>query len=954
MKKTVRLITRLTLVIVLSIGCLSGQAGADVPQKVPFLKQWKPLLDAELSQFETWIGVPHSSVKGLPEGTYQSDDVHSGTPLGMHPKGKQIFSTITEDGDIVLKITGEIFGGINTKLAYENYHFQTRFKWGDKKWAPRNEIKRDTGILYHCRGEQGAFWSTWKAGLEFQVQETDMGDFIPLGGTAADVRGSRDGGRGKFDPTSDQWMKKVGYTNAASEPDAPHGQWNVLDLYVFGNTGVHVVNGDVVMVSQNARRNGQPLVSGQIQIQSEGAECYYKSMRIRSIKNIPAAIAKAGGLPVSDDTAKAVSTTEASSPTNQAGQAKQSGQINQSSPTTASSDQALQMPRKKDGDGSVTIQGELMQWHKVSLKLNGPFAHEMDNSPNPFTDLCMSVVFTHSDNERFEVPGYFAADGNAGESSADSGTIWIANFAPNKTGKWDYEVSFLAGKNIAIEQHDAATPVEPFDGLSGSFVVNASDKQGRDFRSEGRLSYVGKRYLQFEGSKRYFLKVGADAPETLLAFEDFDNTHAGKPKRAPLKSWTPHLGDWQSGDPVWQSSKGKGLIGAINYLSGKGCNAFSFLTYNAGGDGDNVWPFIQRDDKLHYDCSKLDQWSIVFDHGTSKGMYLHFKMQETENDDHRDKKKDFVPESLDGGQLGPQRRLYCRELIARFGHNLALNWNLGEENTQTTEQVIAMANYISQIDPYDHPIVIHTYPNEQDKVYQPLLGDRSALTGISLQNSSLDATHRQTVKWVRESTEAGKPWVVAFDESGSAAHAQSPDLGYRGFDGRDNQGKKTHTQHDVRKKTLWGTLMGGGGGNEYYFGYRYVENDILAEDWRSRDQSWDYCRIAINFFADNDIPFWSMVNADGLVGNPKHDNSVYCLAKPNSIYLVYLPNGGEQEIDLGGGSGEFSVAWFNPRQGGELITGSLESVQAGSVVSLGTPPTDTTEDWLVVLRRAAN
>ena len=204
-----------------------------------------------------------------------------------------------------------------------------------------------------------------------------------------------------------------------------------------------------------------------------------------------------------------------------------------------------------------------------------------------------------------------------------------------------------------------------------------------------------KRYLQFAGSERYFLKVGADAPETLLAYADFDNTIAGRPSFAPLKTWSAHVQDWQPGDPTWKDGRGKGLIGAINYLSGKGCNAFSFLTYNAGGDGDNVWPFIHRDDKLHYDCSKLDQWATVFDHGTTKGMYLHFKMQETENDDHNTKKKDFEPTSLDGGNLGPQRKLYCRELIARFGHNLALNWNIGEENTQTTDQVNAMINYIA-------------------------------------------------------------------------------------------------------------------------------------------------------------------------------------------------------------------------------------------------------------------
>ena len=201
-------------------------------------------------------------------------------------------------------------------------------------------------------------------------------------------------------------------------------------------------------------------------------------------------------------------------------------------------------------------------------------------------------------------------------------------------------------------------------------------------RGHGRLKYVGKHYLRHIGSKRYFLKAGADAPETLLGYADFDNTVAGKPKKVPLKTYAAHVGDWTATDPTWKSGKGKGLIGAINYLSGKGCNAFSFLTYNAGGDGDNVWPFIQRDDKLHYDCSKLDQWAIVLDHATAKGMYLHFKMQETENDDHRQghkAKDDWIPTCLDGGNLGIQRKLYIKELVARFGHNLALNWNLGEE-----------------------------------------------------------------------------------------------------------------------------------------------------------------------------------------------------------------------------------------------------------------------------------
>lgn len=633
---------------------------------------------------------------------------------------------------------------------------------------------------------------------------------------------------------------------------------------------------------------------------------------------------------------------------------QQSGHDRSTSPTKNVSDKPLIEPRQADGDGGIAISGELKVWHKVTLDLSGPYAHEQDNEPNPFTDYALNVLFRSPDGREFLVPGYFAADGNAANSGADSGTVWRTHFAPDSTGVWSYEVSFRKGKLAALDAAAASEAYEPFDGTRGSIEVNASDKGGRDLRAHGRLQYVGKHYLRFAGSKEYFMKAGADAPETLLAFTDFDNTVAGNPRKAPLKSWEPHVRDWQDGDPTWSNGKGKGLIGAINYLSSKGCNVFSFLTYNAGGDGDNVWPFIDRNDKLHYDCSKLDQWGMVFDHGTRKGMYLHFKMQETENDDHSLGAKGdqgYKPESLDGGNLGVQRKLYCRELIARFGHNLALNWNLGEENTQSTEQQQAMINYIADTDPYDHNIVVHTFPEQQDKVYRPLLGNHSRLTGLSLQNSSIRKTHSDTVRWVKASAEAGKPWVVAFDESGSASYAQVPDVGYKGFDGRDD-GKFVHTEQEVRKYTLWGTLMGGGAGNEYYFGYKFVENDIVCEDWRSRDRSWDYCRIALDFFRDQNVPFWEMVNADELVGNPKHDDSKYCFAKPGEQYLVYLPDGGSSMLDLGGATGEFTVEWFNPRTGGELHPGTRETVTGGSELTIGSPPSsEAGDDWLAVVRR---
>ncbi|QDU91022.1 hypothetical protein Pla175_44390 [Pirellulimonas nuda] len=592
---------------------------------------------------------------------------------------------------------------------------------------------------------------------------------------------------------------------------------------------------------------------------------------------------------------------------------------------------------------TVLVSGELTQWGPVTLTIDGPTASETDDDPNPFTDYALDVTFTHeSGSPSYRVPGYFAADGNAAESSAVSGNKWRAHLSPDKTGLWNYKVSFLRGKHVAIGGEGA--PIEGLDGLAGSFNIAPTDKQGRDLRAQGRLQYVGKHFQQFAGSKQYFLKFGADAPETLLAYVDFDNTQTRKPKRGPLKTWGPHVRDWRSGDPTWKDGKGKGLIGAINYLSGRGMNVFSFLTYNAGGDGDNVWPFVDRDDKLHYDCSKLDQWGIVFAHGQQQGMYLHFKLSEHENSGARD--SDNV--SMDAGELGPERKLYLRELIARYAQLLALNWNLGEENTQSVQQQRDMAAYIAQTDPYHHLIVTHTtgaWPGHL-RTYGGLIGSQSELTGASIQTRDLMDTHRFVLHWVKQSEQAGKPWVVANDEQDLGSFGTPPDPGYGGYE--QSQGPSID---DLRKYALWGTLMAGGAGVEYYFGYVHPQNDIVCEDWRSREKTWGYARAAHDFFSDQHIPFWEMHNANALVGNPEDQNTRYCLAKPDQLYLVYLPDGGSADLDLTGVNGAFTIKWFDPRGGGQLRVGSRQSAAGGSSVALGSPPSLVDQDWLVVVRR---
>ncbi len=619
--------------------------------------------------------------------------------------------------------------------------------------------------------------------------------------------------------------------------------------------------------------------------------------------------------------------------------------------------------RPAEAQPGVLISGELRQWHKVTLTLDGPQADEAATDPNPFMDYRMTVTFVHeSGSPSYVVPGYFAGDGNAANSSATAGNKWRAHFSPDRTGRWNWRLSFVSGKGIAIGS-GAGQAVTPHDGRRGTLQVQGSDKRAPDFRALGRLRYAGQHYLQFAGTGEYFIKAGTDAPETLLAYQDFDGTST---RKTPLHAYAPHVQDWRTGDPTWKGGKGKGLIGALNYLSSRHMNSISFLPYNAGGDGDNVWPFVTRDDKFHYDVSKLDQWQIVFDHAQQKGLHLHVKLQEQEMDDdtrgHPGDGKEGagrgaaqasgpVPESLDGGALGPQRKLYLRELVARFGYELALLWNLGEENTQTTAQQRDMAQYLRDIDPYrDRNIVVHTFPDTQETIYPPLLGRQSALTGASVQ-TAYDHVHERVRRWVTASAAAGVPWVVANDEQGPANLGVPPDPGYRAYADKDARGNAVYSIDAIRKFTLWGTLMAGGAGVEYYTGYQLPENDLVLEDFRSRDKSWGYAAIALAFFRDARIPVTQMKNADELVGNPTYDNSRYCFAKAGELYLVYLPSGGTADLDLKGAAGRFGVRWFNPRTGGALRQGSVASVQGGASIALGAPPDSPTDDWLAVVRR---
>jgi hypothetical protein len=208
----------------------------------------------------------------------------------------KVFSVVQVDGQSAIRISGENFGGVSTTKEFENYHLQLQFKWGELKHVPRDQQKRDSGLLYHAVGPHGADFNFWMRSQEMQIQEGDCGDYWGVAGGAFQVPVIKEGENYIYSPKGE--MLNFNETSefgrrVIKSPDNenPYGEWNTVDLYCFGDTAVHVINGKVNMIlyhsSQLEGDELKPLTKGKIQIQSEGAEIFYRNIKMKPIASLP-------------------------------------------------------------------------------------------------------------------------------------------------------------------------------------------------------------------------------------------------------------------------------------------------------------------------------------------------------------------------------------------------------------------------------------------------------------------------------------------------------------------------------------------------------------------------------------------------------------------------------------------------------------------------------------------
>ncbi len=564
------------------------------------------------------------------------------------------------------------------------------------------------------------------------------------------------------------------------------------------------------------------------------------------------------------------------------------------------------------------VSGTLEKWATVTIDFQGPAHSAKDNDPNPFLDYRLAVRFTGPCGRTYDVPGFFDGDGAGGLT----GNVWRVRFSPDGLGQWQFRASFRKGPAVAVSLDAEAGEAASFDGCEGSFVIKAANEQAPGFLRLGRLQYVGEHYLKFADGP-YWIKGGTDSPEDFLAYRGFDNTISG---RRGGHSYAPHVRDWTEGDPDWGDGKGKGIIGALNYLASAQVNSIYFLPMNIGGDGGNTWPYLGRidtsgdpgNDNLHFDLGKLRQWEIVFAHAQRKGIFLHFVLNEGERGNKRE---------LDNTKLGVERKLYYRELAARFGHHLAMQWNLCEEynhNNLQAKQVKQWAGYLHDVDPYDHPITVH-HSSTPEKTWTPFLGD-PLFTMTSFQTKS----SRTVEDWRRKSVAAGVPLVIGMDEFWpDTARASNAD------------------RH--RREYIWPIYLSGGN-------IEFILKDLLGtEDFRRYEAHWAYMWHARKFVQEH-LPFWEMKPMDELLsGAPEYRGKNLTIqgqvfAKPGEVYAVYMPTAkSTATLDLSADKGAFVMRWYNPRTG-EFV-GETRKVEGGKSVELGPAPSEASEDWAVLVTR---
>ncbi|CAN5290455.1 DUF1080 domain-containing protein [soil metagenome] len=246
----------------------------------------------DLKDWDAWLGYADPAL------TYTRPAI---APIGATAQSADIFKVVVEDGRPALYVNGKTWGSLVHRGDFQNYHLRLQYKWGAGRWAPRETQAPNNGLLYHSHGAPGVVWGTWSQAVEFEIMTGSIGMVVPVGDAISATTTVVDdptliAPKLRFTPGGHDKTVKGGTADwnveAHADAEKPAGQWNTLDLYVLGDRAIHVINGVPVLEVRDLKANGQPLTHGAIQLQSEGAETFFRDITLEPITSLPRVVAK--------------------------------------------------------------------------------------------------------------------------------------------------------------------------------------------------------------------------------------------------------------------------------------------------------------------------------------------------------------------------------------------------------------------------------------------------------------------------------------------------------------------------------------------------------------------------------------------------------------------------------------------------------------------------------------
>ncbi len=534
---------------------------------------------------------------------------------------------------------------------------------------------------------------------------------------------------------------------------------------------------------------------------------------------------------------------------------------------------------------------------EITLRVDQPTA------PNPFTDVRLTGEFQREGQPPVPVTGF---------CDARDGTVYRIRFMPNEPGVYRYVVTFTQGDRVRTE--------------TGTFESVAGSNPG-----PVRVDPAHPFHFVREGTGAHWFWMGTTTYQ-LLAFDEAT------------------------------------IAASVNRLADLGVNRLRVALSGRTKDGMR-WnePLVVRSDKFAF---QMEPWIAARSHDLENPGFdvTRFNVeffQKTERMLRLARDRDVIVSIIfyvDGrdagvdpfgkeGMGGPDERRYYEYVAARLSPFSNIMWDVTNEYHLFRDEawVNAMGTYLKACDPYDHIASVHGHgkfpfresPWADFALYQSW--DEHGGYAFMLRN-------RKTQQ------DLGRPFPQINEEYGYEDHYPYP----------WGEGRVWPTRTaETRRRLAWEMTMAGcyqttgerantgtGAGRDTGGGWVNGRGDETMTMLRG------YRHIRTFF---EGLSWWELEPRPDLVALPeepprpappkdRHAPPIIRLLHPHptllategSVYVAYLPQGGEVTLDLA--PGNYRGRWFNPRTG-IFVEGGCAAVGG----RWRSPAAPDAEDWVLLL-----